>query len=103
MSRPFGRERPIVTQHVRNVFLEGELDPKSVRANLAHTAADGKIYQVSHYNANAIISVGYRAKSVQGSGFRRWAARTLRDHLVRARVLSRSALSKISRCPGYGI
>jgi len=80
MSQLFGRERSVVTKHVRNVFREGELDPKSVCANFAHTAADGKTYQVEHYNLDVIISVGYRVKSAQGTRFRQWATRTLRDH-----------------------
>jgi hypothetical protein len=80
MSRLFGRERSVVTKHVRNVFREGELDPKSVCANFAHTAADGKTYQVEHYNLDVIISVGYRVKSAQGTRLRQWATRTLRDH-----------------------
>lgn len=48
MSQLFGRERSVITKHVRNVFREGELDPDSVCANFAHTAADGKTYQVEH-------------------------------------------------------
>jgi prophage maintenance system killer protein len=89
MSQLFGRERSVVTKHVRNVFREGELDPKSVCANFAHTAADGKTYQVEHYNLDVIISVGYRVKSAQGTRFRQWATRTLRDHLVRGYTINR--------------
>jgi prophage maintenance system killer protein len=89
ISQLFGRERSVVTKHVRNVFREGELDPKSVCANFAHTAADGKTYQVEHYNLDVIISVGYRVKSAQGTRFRQWATRTLRDHLVRGYTINR--------------
>jgi hypothetical protein len=46
MNAYFGRERSVITKHVRNVFREGERDPKSVCAKFAHTAADGKTYQV---------------------------------------------------------
>jgi hypothetical protein len=45
----FGRERSVITKHIRNVFAEGELERASVCANFAHTAADGKTYQVDHY------------------------------------------------------
>lgn len=83
MAELFGRERSVITKHVRNVFREGELAPESVCAKFAHTAADGKTYQVDAFNLDVIISVGYRVKSVQGTQFRIWATRVLRDHLVR--------------------
>jgi len=82
MAELFGQERSVVTKHVRNVFKEGELEPEAVRAKFAHTAADGKTYQVDHFNLDVIISVGYRVKSLRGTQFRIWATRTLRDHLV---------------------
>jgi prophage maintenance system killer protein len=97
MSELFGRERSVVTKHVRNVFREGELDPKSVCANFAHTAADGKTYQVEHYNLDVIISVGYRVKSAQGTRFRQWATRTLRDHLVRGYTINRQRFEANAR------
>lgn len=65
MTQLFGRERSVITKHIRNVFKEGELDADSVCANFAHTAWDGKTYQVLHYNLDVIISVGYRVKSRQ--------------------------------------
>ena len=67
MAELFGRERSVVTKHVRDVFKEGELDPEAVRAKFAHTAADGKTYQVDHFNLDVIISVGYRVKSRPGT------------------------------------
>lgn len=66
LSQLFGRDRTVVGRHVRNVFREGELDAKAVCANFAHTADDGKTYQVEHYNLDVIISVGYRVKSPEG-------------------------------------
>jgi prophage maintenance system killer protein len=97
MAELFGRERSVVTKHVRNVFREGELDPKSVCANFAHTAADGKTYQVEHSNLDVIISVGYRVKSTQGTRFRQWATRTLRDHLVRGYTINRQRFEANAR------
>lgn len=70
MADLFGRERSVITKHVRNVFKEGELAKASVRAKFAHTAADGKTYQVQSYNLDVIISVGYRVKSKRGTQFR---------------------------------
>lgn len=82
MAELFGRERSVITKHIRNVFAEGELERDAVCANFAHTAADGKTYQVEHYNLDVIISVGYRVKSLQGTRFRQWATRVLREHLT---------------------
>ncbi len=92
MSQLFGRERSVITKHIRNVFKEGELDADSVCANFAHTAWDGKTYQVLHYNLDVIISVGYRVKSPQGVQFRQWATRLLREHLTRGYTLNRERL-----------
>lgn len=83
MSELFGRERSVITKHLRNIFAESELEADSVCANFAHTAEDGKTYQVKHYNLDVIISVGYRVKSVQGTRFRQWATQVLRQHLVK--------------------
>ena len=49
MQELFDRERSVITKHVNNVFKEGEVDKKQVCAKFAHTAADGKTYQVVHY------------------------------------------------------
>ena len=68
MCELFGRERSVVTKHIRNVFCEGELDKNSVCAKYAHTAPDGKTYQIEYYNLDVIISVGYRVKSLRGDG-----------------------------------
>ena len=90
----FGRERSVITKHIRNVFAEGELERAAVCANFAHTAADGKTYQVDHYNLDVIISVGYRVKSIQGTRFRQWATRVLREHLTQGFSLDRERFEK---------
>ena len=79
----FQRDLSVVTRHISNVFKEGELERESVYAKFAYTASDGKTYQVAFYNLDVIISVGYRVKSVQGTRFRQWATRMLRDLLLR--------------------
>ncbi len=79
MGELFGRERSVITKHPRNIFVEGELEADSVCANFAHTAEDGKTYQVRRYNLDVAISVGYRVKSVQGMRFRQRATQRLRE------------------------
>jgi len=54
----FNRDRTVIGRHIRNIFKEDELKQDSVSAKFAHTAEDGKIYQVNHYNLDVIISVG---------------------------------------------
>ena len=59
----FGIERPGITQHITNIFAEGELQENSVSKKFLLTAADGKNYSTKHYNLDMIISLGYRIKS----------------------------------------
>ena len=62
----FGRDKSVISRHIKNVFKEGELDSKRVVAKNATTASDGKVYEVTFYNLDVIISVGYRGKSQNG-------------------------------------
>lgn len=87
MSELFGRERSVITKHLRNVFGEGELEEKS-NVQILHIAGSDK--PVKFYNLDVIISVGYRVKSVQGTRFRQWATQVLRQHLVQGYTLNRS-------------
>jgi prophage maintenance system killer protein len=83
LSVLFGRDRSVIGKHIRKIFSEEELEKTSVWANFAHTAEDGKTYQVDHFNLDVIISVGYRVKSVEGTRFRQWATKVLQEHLVK--------------------
>jgi len=96
MAELFGRERSVITKHLRNVFKEGELEENSVRAKYAHTAIDGKEYQTQFYNLDAIISVGYRVNSKQGTRFRQWATQVLRDHIVKGYTVNEQRLREES-------
>ena len=96
MAEQFGRERSVITKHLRNVFKEGELEEISVRAKYAHTAADDKEYQTQFYNLDAIISVGYRVNSKQGIRFRQWATQVLRDHIVKGYTVNDQRLREES-------
>ena len=86
----FGRERSVVTKHLRNVFREGELDEKSNVQNL-HIAGSDK--PVRFYNLDVIISVGYRVNSKRGTQFRQWATQVLRAHLVQGFTLNQARLA----------
>ena len=90
MAQLFGRERSVITKHIRNVFKEGELDERSNVQNL-HIAHSDK--PVRFYNLDVIISVGYRVKSLQGVQFRQWATRLLREHLTRGYTVNQQRLA----------
>jgi hypothetical protein len=92
MVELFQRDKSVISRHLRNVFESGELDRKSVVARDATTAADGKTYQVEHYNLDAILSVGYRVNSKRGTQFRIWGTRTLREHLLHGFTLNERRL-----------
>ena len=88
----FNRDKSRVSRHLKNIFETGELDVNSVVAENATTAADGKTYKVKYYNLDAIISVGYRINSVEGTQFRIWANHVLKDYLVQGYALNRQRL-----------
>ncbi|MGH8801141.1 MAG: RhuM family protein [Casimicrobiaceae bacterium] len=91
MAELFGRERSVITKHLRNVFKEGELDLGSNVQNL-HIAGSDK--PVAFYSLDVIISVGYRVKSLRGTQFRIWATRTLREYLVRGYTLNQQRFER---------
>ena len=91
IGRLFGRERSVITKHLGNVFKENELSEKSNVQNL-HIANSDK--PVKHYNLDVIISVGYRVKSPEGTRFRIWANRILKDHLVQGYTLNQQRLTQ---------
>ena len=79
----FGRDKSVISRHLKNIFAESELEKNQVVAFFATTASDAKIYQVEYFNLDAIISVGYRVNSKQGTRFRIWATERLKNYLVK--------------------
>lgn len=73
MTLLFSKGRTTITEHIQNIFKEGELEENSVCRKFRHAANDGKNYDTKYYNLDVIISVGYRVKSKQGTQFRIWA------------------------------
>ena len=93
----FGRDKSVISRHLRNVFAEGELERQAVVAKNATTAADVKAYQVEYFNLDAILSVGYRVNSKQGTRFRQWASRVLNEHLTHGYSLNRERFEANAR------
>ena len=88
----FEKDKSTISRHIKNIFSDRELEDKAVVANYATTASDGKTYQVSYYNLDVIISVGYRVKSKRGIAFRKWATAILHDYLIRGYAENRRRL-----------
>ncbi len=88
MGLLFGKDKRTISEHIGNIFREGELDEGSVVRNFRTTAADGKNYDTNHYNLDVIISVGYRVKSPQGTQFRIWATQRLKEYLIKGFTLN---------------
>ena len=88
MGQLFGKDKRTISEHIGNIFSEGELDENSVVRNFRTTAADGKKYATNHYNLDVIISVGYRVKSVQGTQFRIWATQRLKEYIIKGFALN---------------
>ena len=94
MAELFQRDRSVIGKHIKNIFDEGELRKESVWAKFAHTAEDGKVYQVDYYNLDVIISVGYRVKSLRGTQFRIWANTVLKEYLLKGFAMNDELLKK---------
>jgi prophage maintenance system killer protein len=87
----FGRDQSVISRHIRNVFSEGELERESNMQKM-HIALSDK--PVEFFSLDVIISVGYRVKSKEGTRFRQWAARTLREHLTQGFTVNQARLAQ---------
>lgn len=93
----FDKNKRTISEHIRNVFKEGELAEKQVVRNFRTTAADGKLYNVNYYNLDIIISVGYRVKSIRGTQFRIWATKVLKEHIIRGYSTNQKRLEELKK------
>jgi hypothetical protein len=83
----FEKSKATISEHISNIFKEGELQESSVVRNFRTTATDNKIYDVKFFNLDVIISVGYRVKSLRGTQFRIWATQRLKEYIVKGFTL----------------
>ena len=91
MAALFGKERSVITKHIKNVFTEGELIEKS-NVQILHISSSDR--PVKYYNLDVIISVGYRVKSIQGTKFRQWATARLREYIVKGFTMNDDLLKE---------
>ena len=94
MGELFDVDKSGISRHLKNIFDTGELSRDSVVAFFATTAADGKTYQMEHFNLDAIISVGYRVNSLRGTQFRIWASQRLREYIIKGFAMDDARLKQ---------
>ena len=92
MAALFGVDVRTISEHLKNIFVSGELQQNSVVRKFRNTASDGKQYLTNFYNLDAIISVGYRVNSIRATQFRQWATRVLREFAIKGYVLDKKRL-----------
>jgi len=97
MSTLYQKAKSSISEHIKEIFNEKELDEKSVVRKYRTTAADGKSYNTSYYSLDVIISVGYRVNSHQGTQFRIWATQRLREYLIKGFTLNDEKLKSGSQ------
>ena len=76
-----------ISEHIKHILEEGELEKNQVVRKFRTTAADGKNYQVMHYNLDMIIAIGYRVRTPVGTQFRQWATERLKEYMVKGFTL----------------
>ena len=97
----FDATKQNISLHLKHLFEDGELAADSVVKDSLTTAADGKNYQVAHYNLDAILAVGYRVRSKRGVQFRRWASTILKEYLAKGFVMDDERLKNPDGRPDY--
>ena len=84
-----------ISEHIKHIFEEEELDEESVVRKFRTTAADGKNYNTIHYNLDMIISLGYRVKSKIATNFRRWATERLKEYMIKGFTMDDERLKNL--------
>ena len=84
-----------VSEHIKHIFEDGELKEESVVRKFRTTAADGKKYNVIHYNLDMILSIGYRTRSVIATRFRQWATERLKEYLIKGFTMDDGRLKEL--------
>ena len=94
MAELFGVKVPAISKHLKNIFLDEELDESVVVSKMEittpHGAIEGKTQtnEANFYNLDAIIAVGYRVNSKKATRFRQWATKTLKEYIQKGFVLN---------------
>ena len=98
LTELFGKAKGTISEHIKHIFEDEELDEHSVVRLFRTTAADGKQYEVTHYNLDMILALGFRVRSQVGVRFRQWANEKLKEYIIKGFVLDDARLKN----PGKG-
>lgn len=96
LTELFGKAKGTISEHIKNIFVEGELSEEAVVRYFRTTAADGKNYEVAHYSLDMVLALGYRVRSTTGMRFRLWASAQLKELIVKGFVLDDERLKNPS-------
>ena len=100
MSNLFERDKSVISRHINNIYKEQELDKRSTVANFATVQNEsGRIVtrNIDYYNLDVIISVGYRVKSKEGTKFRQWANKILKDYMLKGYAVNQKRLEYLEK------
>jgi prophage maintenance system killer protein len=100
MAQLYGRDKSVISRHLKNIFKEGEVDVDSTVAKNATVQEEGDrtvIREIEFYNLDAILSVGYRVNSKQGTQFRIWASNRLREYLLNGFSVNKQRLKELGK------
>lgn len=98
LAQLFGRDKSVISRHLKNIYNSQELDFEATVAKNATVQNEAKREvkrTIEYYNLDAIISVGYRVNSIQGTQFRQWATQRLKEYLVKGYALNEKRLKEL--------
>ena len=101
MGELYQTAKSTLSEHIKNIFNEGELTEKSVIRNFRTTASDGKNYNVTYYALPMVLAVGFRVRSIRGTQFRKWATKNLTEFLQKGFVMDDERLKNPDGRPDY--
>ena len=101
LTELFGKAKGTISEHIKHIFEDGELVENSVVRFFRTTAADGKQYEVAHYNLDMVLALGFRVRSPVGVRFRQWANDKLKEYIVKGFVLDDERLKNPARGGDY--
>lgn len=92
MSQLFDKAKSTINEHIKNIFVEGELVENQVMRKFGISELSTK--PTNYYNLDVIISVGYRVKSLRGTQFRIWATQRLREYIIKGFAMDDERLKR---------
>ena len=95
LTELFHSSKSNISEHIKHIFEEGELNENSVVRKFRTTASDGKTYEIAHYNLDMIISLGYRINSIIATKFRQWATARLKEYIVKGFTMDDERLKNL--------